>query len=163
MFFSRVNFVCWLLFGVRSKPVLSQWHVKDPGHSAKRVSGRLHLNTHTLLTQRSRDERTMPSRHSVETYEGNDLTRNSPENTNEQDEKQQQQQTFLWKSRVKIQTPFKKKSSHARVFWMRSIFFSSKTLKKGLFEGSRFHCLSRTKRQIKQSRRCSLAASVRVC
>ena len=34
-FSSRVNFVCGLLFGVRSTPVLQQWHVKDPGHSAK--------------------------------------------------------------------------------------------------------------------------------
>ena len=33
--FSRVNFVCRLLFGVRSSSVLPQWHVKDPGHSAK--------------------------------------------------------------------------------------------------------------------------------
>ena len=31
-------------------PVLLQWHVKDPGHSAKSVGGRLHLNTHTPLT-----------------------------------------------------------------------------------------------------------------
>ena len=30
IFFSRVNFVCWLLFGVISTPVLPQWHVKDP-------------------------------------------------------------------------------------------------------------------------------------
>ena len=45
IFFSRVNFVCWLLFSVRSTPVLLQWHVKDPGHSAKSVGGRLHLNT----------------------------------------------------------------------------------------------------------------------
>ena len=29
IFFSRVNFLCWLLFGVRSTPVLPQWHVKD--------------------------------------------------------------------------------------------------------------------------------------
>ena len=35
-------------------PVLLQWHVKDPGHSAKSADGRLHLNTHTSLTQRSR-------------------------------------------------------------------------------------------------------------
>ena len=35
IFFCRVKFVCWLLFGVRSTPVLPQWHVKDPGHSAK--------------------------------------------------------------------------------------------------------------------------------
>ena len=52
--FSRVYFVCWLLFGVRSTPVLPQWHVKDPGRSAKSASSRLHLNTHTPLTQRSR-------------------------------------------------------------------------------------------------------------
>ena len=25
-------------------PVLPQWHVKDPGHSAKSADGRLHLN-----------------------------------------------------------------------------------------------------------------------
>ena len=30
IFFSRVNFVCRLLFGVRSTPVLPQWHVQDP-------------------------------------------------------------------------------------------------------------------------------------
>ena len=28
---------------VRSTPVLPQWHVKDPGHSAKTTGGRLHL------------------------------------------------------------------------------------------------------------------------
>ena len=68
-FFSRVNLVCWLLFGVRSTPVLPQWHVKDPGHSAKSAGDRLHLNTHTPLTQRSRSGLNMPlSRHSVGTY-----------------------------------------------------------------------------------------------
>ena len=36
IFFSRVNFVSWLLFGAHSIPALLQWHVKDPGHSAKR-------------------------------------------------------------------------------------------------------------------------------
>ena len=50
-FFSRVNFVCWLLFGVCSPPMLPQWHAKDPRHSAKSAGGRLHLNTHTPLTQ----------------------------------------------------------------------------------------------------------------
>ena len=50
IFFSRVNFVCWLLFDVRSTPVLPQWHVKGPGHSAKSAGGTLHLNTHTPLT-----------------------------------------------------------------------------------------------------------------
>ena len=31
-------------------PMLPQWHVKDPNHSAKSAGGRLHLNTHTPLT-----------------------------------------------------------------------------------------------------------------
>ena len=47
IFFSRVDFVCWLLFGVCSTPVSSQWHVKDSGHSAKRSGGSLQLNTRT--------------------------------------------------------------------------------------------------------------------
>ena len=42
---------------------------KKPGHSAKSAGGRLHLNTHTPLTQRSRSELTMPiSRRSAGTY-----------------------------------------------------------------------------------------------
>ena len=50
--------------------VLPQWHVKDPGHSAKSAGGRLHLNMHTPLTQLSRSGLTMPlSRHSVGTYQ----------------------------------------------------------------------------------------------
>ena len=54
------------LFGVRSNPVLPQWHVKDPGHFAKSAGGRLHLNTDTPLTQSSRSGLTMPlSRHGV--------------------------------------------------------------------------------------------------
>ena len=69
IFFSRVNHVCWLLFGVNSTPMLPQWHVKDPGHSAKSACGRLHLNTHTPLTQWNRSGLTMPlSRYSVGTY-----------------------------------------------------------------------------------------------
>ena len=68
IFFSRVNFVCWLLFGVRSTSMLRQWHVKDPGHSAKSAGGKLHLHTHTPLTRRSRNGLTMLlSRHSVGT------------------------------------------------------------------------------------------------
>ena len=50
IFFSRLNFVCWLSFGVRSTPVLPRWHVKDPGHSANSAGGRLHLNAHIPLT-----------------------------------------------------------------------------------------------------------------
>ena len=49
-------------------PVLLQWHVKDPGHSAKSAGGRLHLNTHTPLTQQIQSGLSMPlSRHSVGT------------------------------------------------------------------------------------------------
>ena len=66
IFFSRVDFVCWLSFGVRSTPVLPQWHIKDPGHSAKSAGGRLHLNTHIPVTQQSRSVLAMLlSRHSV--------------------------------------------------------------------------------------------------
>ena len=69
IFFSRVNFVCWLLFGVCSIPMLPQWHVKDPSHSAKSAGGRLHLNMHKPLTKRSQSGLTMPlSRHIVGTY-----------------------------------------------------------------------------------------------
>ena len=51
-------------------PVLPQWHVKDPGHSAKSAGGRLHINTHTPLTQRSWSGLTMPlSMRSVGTYQ----------------------------------------------------------------------------------------------
>ena len=34
-------------FGIRSTPVLPQYHLKDPSHSAKSAGGRLQLNTHT--------------------------------------------------------------------------------------------------------------------
>ena len=51
IFFSRVNFLCWLLFGVRSTPVLPWLHVKDPGHSAKSAVSRLDINTHASFTQ----------------------------------------------------------------------------------------------------------------
>ena len=69
IFFSRVIFLCWLLFSVCSNPMLLQWYVKDPGHSAKSAGGRLHLNMHTPLTQQSWSGLTMPlSRHSVGTY-----------------------------------------------------------------------------------------------
>ena len=70
IFFSRFNFLCWLLFGVRSTPVLPRWHVKDPGHSTKSAGGRLRLNALTPLTKRSRSGPTIPlSRHSLGTYQ----------------------------------------------------------------------------------------------
>ena len=66
IFFSRVNFVCWLLFHVRFTPVLPQRHVKDPGYFAESAGGKFHLNTHTSMTQRSQSGLTMPlCRHSV--------------------------------------------------------------------------------------------------
>ena len=44
--------------------------IKDLGHFAKNADGRLHLSTHTPLTQRSRSGLTMPlCRHSVGTYQ----------------------------------------------------------------------------------------------
>ena len=43
-------------------PVLPQWLVKDPAHSAKSADGRLHLNTHTPLTRGSRSGLTVLSR-----------------------------------------------------------------------------------------------------
>ena len=53
-----------------SLPVLPQWHENDPGLLAKSVGGRLHLNTHTPLTQRSWSGLTMPlSRHGVGTHQ----------------------------------------------------------------------------------------------
>ena len=75
--FSKAKFVCRLLFGVRSGPVLPQWHVQDPSHSVKCAVGRFHLTTHTPLTQRSRSGLTMPlSRHVREPIR-KQLTRNS--------------------------------------------------------------------------------------
>ena len=85
IFFSSVNFVCRLLFSIRSTPVLPQWHVKDPGHSVKSAGSRLHINTHITLTQRSRSGLTMLlSRHSGGTYPVNKLTRNLSGNTRPQ-------------------------------------------------------------------------------
>ena len=61
--------LCADLFGVCFTPAFRLWHVKDPGHSAKSVGGRLHLNMHTPLTKRSRSRLTTPqSGHSVGTY-----------------------------------------------------------------------------------------------
>ena len=33
-------------FSIHSTPMLPQWHVKDPGHSAKSAGSRLQLNMH---------------------------------------------------------------------------------------------------------------------
>ena len=54
---------------------------ENPGNSAKSPGGRLHLNTHTPLTQRSQSGLAMLSRHTMGTYLGNELTSNSSGNT----------------------------------------------------------------------------------
>ena len=57
------------VFDVHFISMLPQWHVKDPSHFAKSAGGRLHLNTHTPLTQQSQSGLTVPlSRRSVGTY-----------------------------------------------------------------------------------------------
>ena len=45
--------------------MLPQWHIKDHGHSARSVDARLHLNTHTRLTQWTCSGLTMLFRRSV--------------------------------------------------------------------------------------------------
>ena len=73
----ELNF-CADSYSVSVPPRVSrQWHVKDPAHSAKSACGRLHLNTHTPMTQRRRRGLTTLSRFRVEIYQGNELTRNS--------------------------------------------------------------------------------------
>ena len=49
-FSSPESTLCADLFGVRSTPVLPQWHVRDPGHSVKSAGGRLNRHMHTRLT-----------------------------------------------------------------------------------------------------------------
>ena len=62
--------LCVLTLIVHSTPVLLQWHIKDPGHSAKSACDRLHLNMHTPLTQQSQSGMTMLlSSYSVEIYQ----------------------------------------------------------------------------------------------
>ena len=69
-FSSLESTLCADSFGVRFTPVLPQGHLKDPDHYAKSAGGRLHLNTHTLLTRRSRSGLTVPlSRHTVGAYQ----------------------------------------------------------------------------------------------
>ena len=58
------------LFSFHSIPMLLQWHVKDPCHSAKSAAGRLHLNTLTPLTKWNWSRLTLPQfRHRVGTYQ----------------------------------------------------------------------------------------------
>ena len=80
--FSRVNFVCWLLFGVRSIPVLPQWYVKDPGPSAKSAGAQVtpkHANTLDPLKSEWADSAAV--RAECGHLSGNELTRNWSGNT----------------------------------------------------------------------------------
>ena len=73
------------MFSVRSTSMLPRWHVKDFSQSAKSAGDRVHLNTHTPLTQWSQSGLTMPlSRHSVGTYQENKFAHNSSTNTHRQ-------------------------------------------------------------------------------
>ena len=50
VFFYRVKFSVLTPIRCPFHPVLPQWHVKDPDHSARSTGDRLHLNTHTTFT-----------------------------------------------------------------------------------------------------------------
>ena len=82
IFFSRVNIACWPLFGVYSTPVLLQWHVKDPSHSANSAGGRLHLNMqYTLDPSKSEWADYVGVQAQCGNLAGNKLTCNSSANT----------------------------------------------------------------------------------
>ena len=61
--------------------MLPQWHVKDPSHSAKSASDRLHLNTNTPLTQRSQSGLIAAVQEECGNLSGNEFTRNSSGDT----------------------------------------------------------------------------------
>ena len=70
IFLTQVSRVKGLLCGAYSCSEACQHWPIGPGHYAKGAGGRLHLNMHTSLTQRSRSGLTMRlSRHSVGTYQ----------------------------------------------------------------------------------------------
>ena len=69
IFFSRVNFVCWLI-RCPFRPCVTAVAHKRPCSPARSAGGRLHLNMQAPLTQQSWSGLTMPpSRHSVGTYQ----------------------------------------------------------------------------------------------
>ena len=137
IFFSRVNILCWLLFGVCSIPMLLQWHVKDPCHSTKSAGGRLRLSMRISLTQRSRSGLTMPlSRHKCVNLSRNELTRNLSGNIRPQSS---QLSEPLWtdpglksgiSARELISTSKKKKKKKSRR-GMNSLTFSPNPRKQG--------------------------------
>ena len=100
-----------------------------PGHSAKSAGGRLHLNTHTPLTQRSRSGLTMPlSRHNEGTS-GNELTRILSGNTRPQSS---QLAEPLWTDpgTTSVSTLKKKKKAQAGNKWANILPKSSQARKK---------------------------------
>ena len=81
IFFSRVNFLVLTLIRCPSCLRVTAVARKRPRSFCQRAGGRLHINTHTPLSNRSRSALTMPlSRQSVK-MSGNELTRNSSGNT----------------------------------------------------------------------------------
>ena len=71
----------WFLFGVRSTPVLPQWHLKDPGHSAKKCRWQVTpRHSYTLDPMKSEwADYSCPGIASVGTSQGIELTRSSTE------------------------------------------------------------------------------------
>ena len=61
-------------YSVSFSPLVIAMARERPRYSAKSAGSKFHLNTHTPLTQRSWSGLTMPSRHRVGTYQGNELT-----------------------------------------------------------------------------------------
>ena len=76
--------MCLPLFGVRSTPVLLQWHLKEPDHSAKSAGGRLRLNTHILDPTTSEWADYTAVQAQCGNLSGNGLTCNSSGNTRSQ-------------------------------------------------------------------------------
>ena len=66
IFFSRITFLCWFIFGI-CHPMTLQWHVNAVACNRPSTfcqNGRLHLYTQTFLTQPSQSGLTTLSRHS---------------------------------------------------------------------------------------------------
>ena len=82
IFFSRINFVGCLLFGVCSNHVLLQWHAKDPGHSAKKCRWQVTPKyTYTLDPMQPEWADYAAVQALPGNLSGNELTRNSSGNT----------------------------------------------------------------------------------
>ena len=67
--------------------MLLQGHVKDHGHSAKSAGGRLHVSTHTPLTQQRLGRLTLLFTYIAGSYQGNEFTFNLTGNARSQSSK----------------------------------------------------------------------------